>query len=118
MPSFCLFLGGLILAAYWIGDRLAEGVIGFAVLATLGLVFLVGTRSDTLRGLGGPGRDERWAFIDTAATAFAGLVLIVATIGLWLYEIADGGDGSPYAQLCAVAGLSYIAAVAWLRVRR
>jgi hypothetical protein len=56
--------------------------------------------------------------IDTAATAFAGLVLITATLGLWLYEIARGRDGSPYGQLAAIAGLAYIAAVAWGRFRR
>ena len=55
---------------------------------------MFGSRSDSLRDLGGPGRDERWAMIDTAATAFAGLVLIAPIIGLWLYEIASGDDGN------------------------
>ena len=118
MPGFSLVLGGLVLGAFWIGGSLRDGVYGFLVMAAVAALFLFGSRSDTLRGLGGPGRDERWAMIDTAATAFAGLVLIAAIIGLWLYEVARGDDGSPYAQLGAVTGLAYVAAVVWGRFRR
>lgn len=118
LPSLSLFLGGLVLAAFWIGGSLADGLKGLAVMAAVGLLFLLGSRSETLRGLGGPGRDERWAFIDAKASAFAGLVLITLILGLWLFEIADGRDGSPYGQLGAIAGVSYVVAVAWLRWRR
>jgi hypothetical protein len=117
MPGFSLFLGALVLGAFWIGDRPREGVWGFAVMAALGALFLFGSRSETLRGLGGPGRDERWAMIDGSATAFAGHVLIGVVIGAWLVDIARGGDGGPYGQLGAIAGLSYIAGVAWHRLR-
>ena len=83
------------------------------MLAGMGLLFLLGgTRSETLAGLGGPGRDERWAFIDLRATAFSGLVVLLIIIGAWLYEIADGRDGSPYGQLAAIGGLAYIVGVA------
>jgi hypothetical protein len=75
MPGFSLFLGGFVLLAFWLGDNLREGLFGFAVLAGFGALFLIGSRSETLRGLGGPGRDERWASIDLRATAFAGLVV-------------------------------------------
>ena len=33
---------------------------------------------------------------------------MLAAIGAWLYEIADGGDGSPYGQLLAIGGIAYI----------
>ena len=62
-------------------------------------------------------RDERWAMIDTRATAFSGIVVIVALVGTWLYELAQGGDGSPYGQFMAVAGIAYVVAVAWFRFR-
>ena len=117
MPGFSLFLGALILGAFWIGGDPWEGLWGFLVMAALGALFLFGSRSETLRGLGGPGRDERWAMIDLSATAFAGFVLIGAIIGMWLYEIANGRDGNPYALLGAVAGVAYIAAVVWGRFR-
>jgi hypothetical protein len=38
-------------------------------------------------------------------------------IGAFMFEIADGDDGSPYGQLGAIAGVAYIAAVAFLRRR-
>ena len=117
MPAFSLFLGLLILLAYGIGDRPLQGVLGLCVMAALAAVFLLGSRSETLRGLGGPGRDERWSMIDTRATAFTGLALIAAVLGAWLAEVARGGDGSPFTQLGAGAGLAYLAAVAWLRYR-
>ena len=44
-------------------------------------------------------------------------MLITVVIGAWLYEIASGGDGSPYGTLGAVAGVAYVIAVAVLRHR-
>jgi hypothetical protein len=38
-------------------------------------------------------------------------------IGCWLYELANGRDGSPYGQLGAIAGLADIAALAYLKFR-
>jgi hypothetical protein len=117
MPGFSLTLGLLIFAAFAIGGDVAGGAICLGIMAFVGAVFLVGSRSETLQGLGGPGRDERWAMIDLRATALAGLVLITALIAAWLWEIAHGDDGSPYGQLLAIGGLAYILAVALLRVR-
>ncbi|HEY7002781.1 MAG TPA: hypothetical protein VH281_00750 [Gaiellaceae bacterium] len=117
IPAFSLFLGACILVAFWVGGDLREGVIGFGVLAGIGLVSLLGSKSETISGLSGPGRDERWERIDILATAFAGIVLITLVIALWLYEIAHGRSGNPYGLLGAVAGLAYVAGVAWLRFR-
>ena len=117
IPGFSLFLGGVVFAAFWIGGKPWDGLWGFLVMAAVAALFLFGSRSETLRGLGGPGRDERFARIDTHATAFAGVVIILVLIGLWLSELAHGRDGSPYGQLMAVGGLSYVIAIAWLRWR-
>ncbi|HEX8104238.1 MAG TPA: hypothetical protein VF533_16595 [Solirubrobacteraceae bacterium] len=117
MPLFALSLGGLLLGAMAVGGDTAGGLKGFAVLAAVAAVFAFGGRSDTVRGLGGPGRDERWAMIDLRASAFAGLVLVTVLAGAWLWELAHGDDGSPYGQVMAVGGLGYVAAVAFLRWR-
>lgn len=117
MPSFSLFLGLLMLAAFWIGGHPGDGLGALAVMAAVGALFAFGGRSETLRGIGGPGRDERWAMIDLRATAFAGVVTIVVILGAGLVEIAKGEDGNPYGQLAAVAGLAYIVGVALLRWR-
>jgi len=117
MPGLSLFIGALMLGAFAIGDNLGEGVISFGVMALLAAVFAFGGRSETLRGIGGPGRDERWAMIDLRATAMAGFVTIVFVLGAWLVEVARGHDGSPYARISAIAGLAYILSVALLRWR-
>ena len=116
-PGFCLFLGALMLAAFAIGDSLSQGIGAFAVMAGLAAVFFFGRRSETLQGLGGPGRDERWAMIDLNATAISGGFTILFVLGGWLYEVANGEDGEPWTLIAAVAGVSYIIAVAFMRWR-
>jgi len=117
MPAFSVFLGLLMLGAFWIGDEPEEGFISLGIMVALGALFFFGGRSETLRGLGGPGRDERWAMIDVHATALAGSVVIAVIIGAFLVEVASGRDGSPYAALGAVGGLAYVIAVVVLRAR-
>lgn len=80
-PLFSLFLGSLILAAMWIGGNLRDGLLSLGVMAAVGSLFLFGSWSETLRGLGGPGRDERWAMIDIHATALTGLFVLAVLIG-------------------------------------
>ena len=116
-PAVSVFLGLIMLAAFSLGGELVDGLKALGVMAALAAVFAFGSRSDTVAGLGGPGRDERWAMIDTRATAFAGLVLIVVILGAWLYEVVRDGDGRPYLQLGAVAAVAYLAAIAWMRWR-
>src|SRR5690242_14015201 len=117
MPSFALLLGVLVFAALAIGGSVASGAYAFMVMALVAGVFWFGGRSETLAGLGGASRDERWAAIDLRASAFAGLVVITVVIVAWLWQLAHGHDGSPYGQLCAVAGVTYILAVVVLRRR-
>jgi hypothetical protein len=116
MPAFIAALGVVILAASWIGGHPAAGAFSLAIMVAFGLfVLLAGSRSETIRGLRGDGRDERFAMIDLRATALSGLALLIAVIVSWLVEIARGHSGSPFDWLCAIAGISYVLAVAVLR---
>ncbi len=118
LPAVSLVLGAIMFAAFVIGGNTRDGLQAFAVMAGVSALFAFGaSRSETLGGLGGPGRDERWAMIDLRASALAGFVLITVVIGAWLYEIANGEDGSPYAQLGAIAGLAYIVGLVIGRAR-
>ena len=117
MPGFSLFLGAIMLVAFTIGDNVGQGLISLGIMAVLAAIFAFGRRSETLQGIGGPGRDERWAMIDLRATAMAGLVTIIFVIGAFLYEVASGEDGEPWSQIGAIAGLSYVISVALLRRR-
>ena len=117
LPAFSLVLGLIMLAVSWLGGSPVQGVISLAVLAAFGLVILLAGRSETVRGLRGDGRDERVAQIDLQATALSGLAVIVALIVAWLVATARGQSGSPYGWLLAIAGLTYLLAVAWFRWR-
>jgi len=117
LPLFSLALGAAMLTAFWVGDRPVDGFAALAVMAVLGAVFLLGGRSEMIRGLRGDGRDEYWARMDTRATLFAGMVLVTAVIGMCLWEWAHGRDGSPYTALSAASGLSYVLALVALRIR-
>jgi hypothetical protein len=117
LPSFSLVLGLIILAVSWLGGHPGQGLISLAVLAGFGLIILLAGRSETVRGLRGDGRDERFAQIDLQASAIAGLAVIVALIVAWMVATARGQSGSPYDWLLANAGLAYLLAVAWFRWR-
>ena len=68
-------------------------------MVAFGALILFDGRSETIRGLRGDGRDERFRQIDVVATAIAGTVVITAIIVAFLVEVARGHDGSPYAWL-------------------
>ena len=118
LPAFSALLGIGCLAAFWIGDDPRQGVVSMLILFGFGAVFLVGGRSETIRGLRGDGRDEYWKNLDLGATALAGLVLISVVIGMCFWEWAHGRTGSPYTQLGAIAGVAYLLALIGLRLRR
>ena len=117
LPLFSLFLGAVFFAAQAIGGDPGGGAVSFTILAGFGLLILIGGRSETIRGLRGDGRDERFAKMDIHATALSGMAVILAVIVGFLVEIAQGKDGSPYSQLGFVGGLAYVLAVALLRWR-
>src|SRR5690348_11263546 len=117
LPLFSVSMGAVLLAASWLGGQPVAGLASLGFMIAFGLVFLLGGRSETIRGLRGDGRDERFAQIDLKATAFTGLVLLVALIVAWLVATARGQSGSPYDWLLAIGGLGYLLAVAWFRWR-
>jgi hypothetical protein len=117
LPVFAVFLGGLMFAAQAIGGHPGAGLVSFAVLALTGALVLFGGRSETIRGLRGDMRDERFQRIDIHASAFAGTVVILAIIAGFLVEVARGHNGNPFTWLGAVGGVSYLAAVILMRVR-
>jgi hypothetical protein len=117
VPLLAVALGIVVFIAQWIGGDPGSGLVSLAIMAAAGAVFLVGGRSETIRGLRGDGRDERFRQIDIHATALAGLAVISAVIIAFLVELARGHDGSPYAWLAAIGGVTYIVAIAALRIR-
>jgi hypothetical protein len=117
LPLFAVALGLVMLAAQWVGGNPGSGLASLGIMAAFGALILLGGRSETIRGLRGDGRDERFRMIDIHASAIAGLVVITAIIVGFVVELARGHDGNPYGWLGAVAGIAYLAAVAFMRIR-
>jgi hypothetical protein len=117
LPLFCGLLGLLLFGAEAVGGDTGAGLVSLGILSAAGALLLVGGRSETVRGLRGDGRDERFQRLDVNATAFAGTIVILAIIVAFLVELAQGKNGSPYGWLGALGGLAYIAAVIVMRVR-
>jgi hypothetical protein len=116
-PLFAVALGLVILGAQWIGGDPTSGLESLGIMTAFGALVLLGGRSETVRGLRGDGRDERFKEIDIHATALAGLAVITAIIIAFIVEVAQGHSGAPYTWLGAIAGLAYLAAVVVLRLR-
>ena len=117
LPLFSFALGLIVFVAQWIGGDPQSGLVSLAIITAFGVLVLLGGRSETIRGLRGDGRDERFRQIDMVATAISGLVVITAIIVGFLIEVARGHSGSPYAWLGAIAGIAYLIAVVVLRTR-
>ena len=117
LPLFAVALGVVVFVAQWIGGDPRSGLVSFAIVAGFGLLVLLGGRSETIRGLRGDGRDERFRRIDIHATALAGLAVVTAVIVAFLVEVARGHNGTPYTWLAALGGVTYLAAIIIFRIR-
>jgi hypothetical protein len=117
LPAFCAAFAVAIGVAFAVGGHPAEALLNAILFLAIGSAILLGGRSETVRMVRGDQPDERWRSHDLRATAFTGITLILVLLGAWLVSIARGHDGQPYNALCAVAGVSYLAAVVALRVR-
>jgi drug/metabolite transporter (DMT)-like permease len=116
LPAFAVVVGGAMLAAEAAGGDPRGGAVALGVMCAFAALLAFGGGSETVRVLRGD-HDERTALIDLRATAFTGLVLVVAIIAAFLVEAARGHSGNPYAALGALAGASYIAALLVLQRR-
>jgi hypothetical protein len=117
LAIWSLALGILIFTATTIGGDLTWGLVSLGPFVAFAAVFYFGARNETIAGLVAPARDERWAMINRRARTFAGTVVILIVIGGWLYELANGHDGSPYSEMIGAGALAYFVAALWLRFR-
>lgn len=117
LPLFAVALGLAMLAAQWVGGDAPGGLVSLAIMTAFGALVLLGGRSETIRGLRGDGRDERFRQIDTTATAIAGIVVFAAIFAAFIVEMARGNDGAPYSWLGAIGGVAYLIAIVANRVR-
>lgn len=117
VPLLAVSLGILVFAAQWIGGDPESGLESLAIMTAFGALVLFGGRSETIRGLRGDGRDERFRQMDIHATALAGLAVILAVIIAFIVELARGHSGAPYGWLGGIGGAVYLAAIVVFRIR-
>lgn len=117
VPVFSLVLGAVVCAALTIAGRLSDGLWCLGSMVVFASVFVFGGRSETIRGLRGDGRDERFQAMDMRATLTAGTVVLIAVIVASIVSAVNGHNGAPYNWLAALGGLTYIASIVWLRAR-
>jgi hypothetical protein len=117
VPLFAVALGIVVFAAQWMGGDPGSGLESLAIMTAFGALLVFGGRSETIRGLRGDRRDERFRQIDIHATALAGLAVIIAIIIAFVIELARGHSGSPYTWLGAIGGFTYLIAIVIFRIR-
>lgn len=117
VPATAIVIGVGYLIAGIAGDQLWFGVFGLVLmLVVAGAFAMAGRFSETVAGLADRS-DERINQIDQRATAVAGGVVLIAVIVMFMVNIARGQDGSPYYQLGALGGVSYVIALGYFRFR-
>ena len=117
VQAVALVAGLAFLIAAWLGGKPLLGVAMLAIMVAYVALLALGGRSELVRVLRGQHADERYRTFDLRAPAFAGSVVLITVLGLFIRELVRGGDGGPYSALAALGGLSYIAALLWLRFR-
>ena len=118
VPAFAVGLGLVYLAVQWANDDPGGGLVSLAIMVAFAVALVAFSgRSGVAEVMRNPRADERSAMLDLRATAFAGFVIITAVIVAVFYELATGGDPSPYAQLGALAGVAYLVALFVLQRR-
>ena len=117
LPLQAVALGIVVFAAQSVAGDPVSGLESLGIMTAFGALILFGGRSETIRGLRGDGRDERFRRIDLHATAASGLAIGLAVVIGSLVEFAQGNSPGRYGWLAAIGGVTYLIAIVVLRIR-
>jgi Na+/H+ antiporter NhaD/arsenite permease-like protein len=118
VPGFAVAMGLVFLAVQWANDDPGGGLVSLAIMVGFAAALVAfSSRSAVFEVMRNPQADERSSMLDLRATAFAGLVVILALIVAFVWDLAHGYDPSPYSQLGALAGAAYLVALIALQRR-
>jgi hypothetical protein len=117
VPLISLGLGAVVSGALAVAGRVDDALWSMGAMVVFAGVFAFGGRSETIRGLRGDGRDERFMAMDMRATLVAGTAVMVAVIVASVVSAVNGHEGAPYNWLAVLAGLTYLASIVWQRIR-
>lgn len=109
-------LGAAVTLATWVGgEPYLALVLGGFYLLCCGASYLWSRGSGDIAAIIRLSGDERQRLLDTRATAVAGLATLGFCLGGTVIDLARGGTGNPWALICGVGGLAYVAALAIFR---
>jgi hypothetical protein len=116
MPALIVVLGGGLAVAAWAGGNggLALALAGFYLVCCAGAYLWSRGRGDVAAVLASAG-DERQRQVDLRASAVAGGAALAFCLAGGALDLARGGTGNPWVLICAVGGVSYLAAFAYFR---
>jgi 4-hydroxybenzoate polyprenyltransferase len=120
MPAIVLglVLGALMAGAAFVSDRVWLGVAFLGIMAAFVAFILIASRfSDTVALMGDDIHEERHVHLHQRASLYTLNILGLVLIGGAVVDIAQGGDGSPWALICFVAAVVYVACLIILNRR-
>lgn len=107
-----LVLGLAMAGAAIASDRLWLGIAMLGIMVVFVGFLVFGSRlSDTVALLGDDIHEERHVQIHQRASLITLNILGLVLVGGTIVDIARGGDGNPWALLCFVGGLTYVASL-------
>jgi hypothetical protein len=110
--------GGAISVGVWAsGDHGFAVALGIFYVLMAGLAYLWSAGKGDVAAILRVGGDERQRMMDQRATAVAGVAVLLACFVGAVVDLARGGDGNPFAWLLALAGGTYVVALAWIKRR-
>src|SRR3954469_9906234 len=117
LPLIYVALGVVILVAQAISGDIRSGIVWFAVMVGIAALYALGGKYEVIRQARGDFEDERDASINRKAMAATGTTLVIVLTACIVFELVRGNNPSPYSNLMAIGGATYIAALLIQRYR-
>jgi hypothetical protein len=112
-----LAVAGATVAVFWAAEGFESAwPVAVAFAALIAIVHFGRRRSNVLEVMSGTG-DERVRTLYMRAVAIAGSVMSFVLPGWWLVTVAQGEADPTLSTLCAIFGLTFLAAAAVLARR-
>jgi hypothetical protein len=117
LPVWSAGLGVAMLIAAALGGDALGGLIIAASFFVVAGGLVIAERSESLRGVGGPAGDERFARIEVGSMATAGRAMGLAVIVAWIIALANGDEGASFTWVLGIGAIAYVISLAWRRAR-
>lgn len=114
-PVFGVVAGVVLAGIFLARDDPASALGTLALMVGYCSLLVLGRRYEVIGLLGSGDPDERRDEIARRASLFAGYTVLTVILGAFVWELAHGRDGTPYAQLGGLGGVAFIAGVIWYR---